>query len=139
MILLDANVVSELLRPSPDPMVEIWVAAHPITDLYFSVIGESALRHGIAILPDGGRRDALLSVIDAILQEDFAERILPFDSGAARAFAAIAASQHTVRMTSLSNCLTAAIARSRNMTVATRNSREFDGMGIELFNPWTFT
>ena len=140
MIVLDTNVVSELLRPSPDPVVETWVASRPMTGFYFSAIGESELRYGIAILPEGRRRDALLSEIEAILQEDFDERILPFDSGAARAFATIAAPRRTAgRTASLPDCQIAAIARSRNMAVATRNTRDFNDMGIELLNPWIST
>ena len=137
MIVLDTNVVSELLRPSPDPTVETWVAECRGTDLYFSAVGEAELRYGVAILPTGRRRDALGSTIEAILREDFDDRILPFDSGAARAFATIAADRRAAgRTASPSDCQIAAIARSRGMAVATRNVRDFDDMGIELFDPW---
>ena len=140
MIVLDTNVVSELLRPSPDPVVETWVAGHPAVGLYFSAVGEAELRYGVAILPAGRRRDALASAIETILREDFDERILPFDSGAARAFATIAAARRAAgRTASPSDFQIAAIARSRGMAVATRNIRDFDNMGIELFDPWSST
>ena len=93
MFLLDTNVVSELLRPSPEPVVEAWVGDRQATDLYFSAIGEAELRYGVAILPAGRRQTALASAIDAILREDFADRILPFDSNAARKYADIAAAR----------------------------------------------
>ena len=137
MIVLDTNVVSELLRPSPDRTVETWVADRPAADLYFSAVGEAELRYGVAILPAGRRRDALASAIEAILREDFDERILPFDSAAARAYATIAAARRAAgRTASPSDCQIAAIARSSRMAVATRNVRDFDDMGIELLDPW---
>ncbi|MDE0395688.1 MAG: type II toxin-antitoxin system VapC family toxin [Gammaproteobacteria bacterium] len=138
MFLLDTNVVSELLRPSPDAGVETWVGDLQATDLYFSAIGEAELRYGVAILPTGRRQAALLSVIDAILREDFVNRILPFDSHAAREFADIAAARRAAgRTVAPSDCQIAAIARSRDMTVVTRNVRHFAHMDIEVVNPWT--
>ena len=56
MILLDTNVVSELMRKSPDPAVEAWAANHPVEDLFFSAVGEAELRYGAAIMPAGCRR-----------------------------------------------------------------------------------
>ncbi len=94
-ILLDTNVVSELLRRSPSPIVEAWMGDHPATDLYFSAIGEAELWYGVAILPAGRRQAALASVIETILREDFEGRILSFDSAAARYYADIAAFRRT--------------------------------------------
>ena len=137
MFLLDTNVVSELLRPSPDPAVETWVGGGPATDLYFSAIGEAELRYGIAILPAGRRQTALASAIEAILREDFDERILPFDSRAARAYAEIAAMRRFAgRPAAPADCQIAAIARSRDMAVATRNVRDFEDIDIEVVDPW---
>ena len=140
MFLLDTNVVSELLRPSPDPAVEIWVGDHRATDLYFSAIGEAELRYGVAILPAGRRQTALTSAIEAILREDFDDRILPFDSEAARAYAEIAATRRFAgRPAAPADCQIAAIARSRDMAVATRNVRDFEDIDIELVDPWAAT
>ena len=83
-LLLATNVVSELLRPSPDPAVETWVGQRPATDLYFSAVGEAELRFGVAILPASRRRDALAMAFEAILREDLDGRILPFNRAAAR-------------------------------------------------------
>lgn len=138
MFLLDTNVISELLRPSPDLAVEAWVEGRPATDLYFSAIGEAELRYGVAILPAGRRRTALASAIEAILREDFDERILPFDSEAARAYAEIAAARRSAgRPAPPVDCHIAAIARSRDMAVVTRNVRDFEDMAIEVVDPWT--
>lgn len=136
-VLLDTNVVSELLRPSPNPAVESWVAGHEASDLCFSAVGEAELRYGVALLPAGRRRDALAGAVEAILREDFEDRLLPFDSRAAREYANIAASRRTAgRPVAPADCRIAAIARSRDLAVATRNVRDFADMEIELVDPW---
>ena len=137
-VLLDTNVVSELLRPSPDPAVESWVAERPAAELQFSAIGEAELRYGVAILPAGQRKDALALAIEAILREDFEGRILPFDSDAAREYAEIASARRAAgRTVAPADCQIAAIARSRGMAVATRNVRDFGDIGVEVVDPWT--
>ena len=137
-VLLDTNVVSELLRPSPNPAVESWVADRPAVELHFSAIGEAELLYGVAILPAGRRKNALALAIDAILREDFEDRVLAFDSDAAREYAEIAAARRAASHTAApADCQIAAVARSRGMVVATRNIRNFVEMGIEIINPWT--
>ncbi len=137
MFLLDTNVVSELLRSSPEPVVETWVGNRRATDLYFSAIGEAELRFGVAILPAGRRQTALASAIEAILREDFVDRILPFDSGAAREYADIAAARRSAgRPIAPADCQIAAIARCRGIAIATRNVRDFREVGIEVVDPW---
>ena len=137
-VLLDTNVVSELLRPSPNPAVESWVADRPAVELHFSAIGEAELLYGVAILPAGRRREALALAIETILREDFNERILPFDSAAAREYAEIASARRaTGRTVAPTDCQIAAIARSRGMAVATRNVRDFEDVEIEVLDPWT--
>ena len=136
-VLLDTNVVSELLRPSPSPAVESWVAGHRAADLHFSAVGEAELRYGVALLPAGRRRDTIALAVEAILREDFEDRVLPFDSGAAREYADIAASRRTAgRPVAPADCQIAAIARCRDLTVATRNVRDFADMKIRLIDPW---
>ena len=137
-VLLDTNVLYELLRPSPDPAVESWVAERPAAELHFSAVGEAELRYGVAILPVGRRRDALALAIDAILREDFEGRILPFDSAAAREYAEIASARRAAgRTVAPADCQIAAIARSRGMAMATRNVRDFEDIEVEVIDPWT--
>ena len=136
-VLLDTNVVSELLRPSPNPTVEGWVASRQAANLHFSAVGEAELRYGVAVLPAGRRRDALALAIEAILREDFEDRVLPFDSAAAREYADIAASRGAAgRPVAPADCQIAAIARCRDLILATRNLRDFADMEIELVDPW---
>ena len=137
-VLLDTNVVSELIRKAPEPAVEAWAAGHALEDLFFSAVGEAELRYGAAILPAGRRRETLVSDIERMLRDAFEERVLPFDSDAARAYADIAAARRSAgRTVSPVDCQIAAIARARNMAVATRNVRDFEDIGVEIVDPWT--
>ena len=140
MILIDTNVVSELMRKSPEPPVEAWVEGHPVEELFFSAIGEAELRYGVAVMPVGRRRDALASDIESMLRAAFEGRILPFDSEAAHAYAEVASARRAAgRPVPMADCQIAAIARSRGMAVATRNVRDFAEMGIDVIDPWTGT
>ena len=137
-VLLDTNVVSELIRKAPDPAVEAWAAGHALEELFFSAVGEAELRYGAAILPAGRRRESLVSDIERMLSDAFDDRVLPFDSVAARAYADIAAMRRSAgRRVPPADCQIAAIARSRDMAVATRNVRDFDDIDVEVVNPWT--
>ena len=139
-VLLDTNVVSELMRKAPDPTVAVWAAGHRLESLFFSAVGEAELRYGAAVLPTGQRRETLVSDIERMLGEAFEDRVLPFDSGAARAYADIAAKRRaTGRPVAAADCQIAAIARSRRMAVATRNVRDFDDAGVEVVDPWAAT
>jgi predicted nucleic acid-binding protein len=140
IILLDTNVLSELLRPDPARQVERWLAAQDGAKVYFTTVGEAELRHGVSILPAGKRRNALTTAIEGLLEEDLRDRILPFDRAAARAYATIAAQRRAAgRPISQFDCQIAAIARAREATVATRNTSDYEGCGIELIDPWTFS
>jgi toxin FitB len=137
MIIIDTNVISEMLRPTPEPAVEAWLGEQDGLSIYLTAISEAELRYGVAIMTNGKRRDGLGNAIDRILRDDMAGRILPFDSAAARAFADIAASRRSAgRPISQADCQIAAIARAHNAPVATRNIPDFEGCGIDLINPW---
>lgn len=137
MIILDTNVVSELLRPAPSPAVEAWLATQDGATVFFTAIAEAELRLGVDILPAGRRRTSLAEAIDAMLEEDFRGRILPFDTAAAQAYATIAATRRAAgRPISQFDCQIAAIARIRQALLATRNTVDYEGCGIDLINPW---
>ena len=137
-VLLDSNVVSELIRKARDPAVATWVAGLPLEDLFFSAVGEAELRYGVAILPTGRRREMLLADIEGMLRDAFGERVLSFDRAAAREYADIAAARRAAgRPVAPADCQIAAIARARGMSVATRNVRDFDDIGVDIVNPWT--
>jgi predicted nucleic acid-binding protein len=137
MIVLDTNVLSELIRREPSQRVERWIAAQPVASLFITTITQSELLHGVALLPLGKRRSAIAEAVEAMFAEDFAERILPFDTAAARAFAPLAVERRQAgRPIAQLEAQIAAIARSRSASVATRNMADFDGCGIALHNPW---
>jgi predicted nucleic acid-binding protein len=136
MIVLDTNVVSELLRLSPDPNVVHWLARQPAGSIFLSSISAAELRLGVALLPHGRRRDALHAEVNGIIERDFRDRILPFDSAAATAFAAIVADRRRAGLpVTLADAQIAAVARSRGASIATRNVDDFAGAGIGVINP----
>ena len=137
MILLDTNILSEVLRPLPDIRVERWLDSQPDASLFTSAITEAELWLGVALMPLGHRRTALAVAIRTILADDFSGRILPFDSPAAAFADVLASRRRSGRPMSQSDAQIAAIARSRGMTAATRNVRDFEGCGITVVNPWT--
>ena len=138
MIILDTNVVSEMMRPVPTQTVEQWSARQPRENVFVSVITEAELRYGVALLSLGKRKSFLATAIADMLDEDFADRILPFDRAAASAFAEIAATRRQVgRPIAQADAQIAAIARSRGAALATRNVPDFEDCGLEIMNPWT--
>jgi predicted nucleic acid-binding protein len=137
MIVLDTNVLSETWRPKPSPKVIAWMRAQAMAVLFTTTITEAELFYGIALLPNGARRRSLESVAQAIFSEELAGRVLPFDSAAAREYAHIAAARRRAgRPIAEADAQIAAIARSRDAAVATRNSADFADCGLTVINPW---
>ena len=93
MFVLDTNVVSELMRPVPHPVIASWVAERATSNLFLTAVTEAELRFGLAVMPLGKRRDGLAKGLERMLETGFANRVLPFDSGAARVYAGIAAAR----------------------------------------------
>ena len=138
MFVLDTNVVSELMRDRPSSSVLGWVDGQPTSTLFITSITEAEIRTGIALLPAGARRRGLSEVADRAFAVLFADRVLPFDSEAAQAYAVIASGRRASgNPISQSDCQIAAIARSVGASVATRDAGGFAGCGIEVIDPWT--
>ncbi len=138
VIVLDTNVVSELMRPTPNFGVVDWVGRQPTIDVYFTSVSEAELRYGAQILPPGARRDRLFAEIEDMLMEDFRGRILHFNSAAARSYAVIAAGRRAAgHPIGVADCQIAAIARTHGASVATRDEEGFHGCGIDVINPWS--
>ena len=138
MLVVDTNVLSELMRPTPDPVIASWVAKRTTSSLHLTAISEAELRFGLAIMPPGRRRDGLAEGLKRMLRTGFANRVLPFDSAAASSYAEIAAARRAMgRPMPEADCQIAAIARSRDMAVVTRNVRDFADAGIDVIDPWT--
>jgi len=137
VIIIDTNVVSELMRAKPDTAVLGWFAGHVADTLLLTAVSEAELRTGAAILPAGQRRDRLVGAINAMIDQDFAGRILPFDSPAARCYAEIAAARRAAGKPIMdADCQIAAIACACGAAIATRNVNDFEGCGVDVINPW---
>ena len=137
MILLDTNVLSELLRPVPEPGVLGWLERQPAVSIYTTTVTQAEILLGVAVMPAGKRRNQLAAAVAAIFADDFVERVLPFDGDAAVAFADIVAARRS-RGTPISqfDAMIAALARSRGAQLATRNVEDFAHCGIVVVNPW---
>ncbi|MYA96840.1 MAG: type II toxin-antitoxin system VapC family toxin [Nitrospinae bacterium] len=137
MVLLDTNVVSELMLDFPNPAILAWMDDQASRELFVTAVTEAEIRTGVAFLPEGVRRWGLLDAVERILGGLFADRVLPFDSAAARAYADIAAARRAAgRPMSQPDCQIAAIALSCGMAVATRNVRDFSETGVDVIDPW---
>lgn len=137
MIVLDTNVVSEAMKPEPHRGAVAWLSEQDDDRLHVTAITAAEMRMGAALVPPGRRARALASDIEAMLAEEFAGRILPFDDAASAHYADLFAARRRVgRRMSLMDALIAAIARSHGATLATRNTRDFDGCGLDLVNPF---
>ncbi len=137
MILLDTNVLSELMRRQPEKAVVAWTQGRPASSQYTTSITQAEILHGIMLLPSGKRRGALETAADAMFDEEFGGRVLPFGSEAARAYAQIAAQRRRLgRPISHFDAQIAAIARSARALVATRNVSDYESCDIKVLNPW---
>jgi hypothetical protein len=137
VIVLDTNVISELMKPAPAGSVLRWMAEHPATGLYTTSVTQAEILHGIMLLPAGKRRNALEAAAEAMFNEDFGGRILPFGPDAARPYAQIAAQRRRAgRPISQFDAQIAAVARSAGAAIATRNVTDYEGCGVKVLDPW---
>ena len=138
MFVIDTNVASELMRSAPASTVAAWIAERDAEELFLTAVSEAELLYGVAIMPAGRRRTMLEDSMTRWLDLGFVERILPFDSAAARAYAEIAADRRRAgRPVGEADCQIAAISRSRGAVLVTRNVRDFGGTGVDVVDPWT--
>ena len=133
MIVLDTNVLSEVMRPSPAASVAQWMGSKGADELFTTAVTEAEILLGVRILHDGQRKLALEKRVFSLM----AGRILPFDSPAAQAFAEIVAERRAAGRPIMEfDAQIAAISRSRGMALATRNVCDFDDTGITVIDPW---
>lgn len=137
MIILDTNVLSELMRPTPSARVVAWVAKQPAAELFTTSITEAEIFYGIELLTKGKRREGLLAAAEAMFAEDLAGRVVGFDSDAARYFSRIAAHRRALgRPISHADAQIAAIAQMRGAKFATRNVADFEDCDLAVVDPW---
>ena len=137
-MILDTDILSEAVKPSPSAKVLHWLAAQERQRVFTTAITKAEMLYGVELLPAGKRRTSLYSVINNIFEREFAGRVLAFDEIAAQIFAKIVAGRHRLgRPISQFDAAIAAIALSRNAVLATRNVADFTGCGIDVVDPWS--
>jgi len=137
--LLDTNVLSEFSRRGePDKRVKDWLKAAEPNSLYVSVLTLAEIRRGIELLPAGKRRDQLERWLETELLESFApENILPVTKSIGDRWAVLSArAQEKGIQVSVMDGSIAATALEQDLTLATRNARDFAGLLVRVLNPW---
>ena len=139
MILLDTNVISEAMKPEPAPAVRAWLDAQAAETLYLSSVTIAELMFGIGALPKGRRRDKWSAALDGGL-DLFADRILPFDTRAARRYAELTVIARAVgKGFPTPDGYIAAIAAAHDFAVVSRDTSALTATGLTVIDPWSAT
>jgi len=134
VIILDTNVVSELMKPSPDVSVRGWLTAIGETPLTTTTVTVAEIQFGLRRLPEGRRKVDLQARFDALAG---ALGVLPLDEPAARETGRLRAMREAAGLASHpSDMMIAGIAAAAGAPLATRNIKDFGALPIELFDPW---
>lgn len=137
MIILDTDVLSALMRPSPEKVVTRWLDSQPWESIWTTSITLFEIHLGLMNLDPGSRKKSLMSTFDELLNEDLENRILDFDTAAAVAAATLAASRRAAgRSVDIRDTQIAGIAVARRASIATRNVRHFKDARVPILNPW---
>lgn len=137
MILLDTNVISEPMRPDPDPHVITWFDAQSVDTLHLSVVTVGELRYGVAALPAGRRRDLLAERLEQRTLPVFGDRILPYDITATEHYARLMARARASGLAiATADGMIAAVAAAAGFILATRDQSPFEAAGVPTINPW---
>ena len=137
MIVLDTNVLSELMRTQPETRVVEWLDSQNAAAMAVTAITVAEILYGIERMPDGRRKHAFATIAADMFEAEFAGRILPFDGLAATHYAEPTAMRMRAgRPIHLADAQIAAICLRHNATLATRNVKDFDMLGVTLINPW---
>lgn len=137
MVLVDTNVLSALMRIAIEPAVERWFDAQSPESVWTTTITVFEIRFDLTLLAPGRRHDRLHDAFDIAIDDILGGRVLPFDRTAAEAAATLAARQRQIgRPVEIRDLQIAGIAVARKATLATRNFRHFENLGIVLVDPW---
>lgn len=137
MIVLDTNVISEVVRPSPSAEVIEWLNLQESADLYVTTITLGEISYGVEVLPDGNRRSSLSRAVNQFVDQAFGDRVLVFDRDSAYEYGQLMAGRRKLgRPLSAPDGQIAAITRRHRFQLATRNLKDFEECGIGLINPF---
>ncbi len=135
--LVDTNVISEILRAAPDAKVSAWSQQAAKQTLFLSVVSMGELRKGLTILPPSARRTQLEKSIEAQVPIWFQNRILPVTQAIAERWGELdGIRQLAGRPLNTPDGMIAATALEHGLTVVTRNTKDFAGLGVAMLNPW---
>lgn len=138
MIVLDTNVVSELMRSTPDPGVLAWVDGQTARSVAITAVTAAELAVGVTLLPRGKRRAAIGAAVDRAVAQFTPRLVWPFDLDAVGRYAEIVVTRTRAgRPIDALEAQIAAICVARGAGLATRNTRDFEGVGLEVIDPWT--
>ncbi len=136
--LLDTNCISEDIKPKPNARVAAWLRDTDFSLFYLSVLTLGEIRKGIEGLPDGRRKTHLQIWLETGLRSQFGSRLLPIDGAVAERWGLLEANARSHRRNlPIIDGLLAATALEHNLTVATRNTKDFEAANVPVFNPWT--
>jgi|SRR5579862_561734 len=139
MIVLDSNVVSEIMRPQPEPRVIVWLDRQRRPSIWITTITIFEIRFGLLTMPAGRRRDLYIQGFENFLIKND-QRVLSFDTEAAEQASALMASRKIKGLPRESrDTMIAGIVLANHATLATRNVRDFDDLGAKLIDPWLAT
>ena len=137
MIVLDTNVFSALMLPTPEPIVVEWLDRQVTAAACVSAVTVFEIRTGIDLLPEGRKRQGLDEAFDRALSEKLQNRVLPFDRAAADAAGQLLAARRRQGFNDeFRDTQIAGIVLTRRATLATRNVRHFRGLGLAVVDPW---
>ena len=135
--LLDTNIPSEMTRPSPQPSVSAWLDDADDDRLYFSVVSLGEVLKGVTLLSESKRRIQLQQWLDETLRPWFEGRVLPVNQPIAERWGVLTGQcQLKGRPPKVVDGFIAATAPEHDLTVVTRNVKDFAGLGVSVFNPW---
>jgi predicted nucleic acid-binding protein len=135
--LLDTNIPSEMTRPRPQPSVIGWLDDADDGQLYFSVVSLGEILKGVTLVSESKRRRQLQEWLDETLRPWFEGRILPVNQPIAERWGVLAGQcQMKGRPLKVGDGLIAATALEHDLTVVTRNVKDFASLGVTVFNPW---
>jgi predicted nucleic acid-binding protein len=135
--LLDTNVISEWVKPRPDPHLIEWLAEVDEDRTFLSVASFAEIRRGIELLPNGQRRSRLTQWLGEELTARFEGRILPIDRHIAEAWGVLTVRAQRAGATIASlDAFFAATAEAHHLTLVTRNTKDFAALAVSLLDPW---
>lgn len=137
-LLLDTNILSEVTKPRPNETVLNWLHGLDEDRTFISIVSIAEIRRGVALMDSGKKHDALNEWLTYDLPQRFKNRIIPVEELVARAWGDLMAlAKRSGRGLASMDGLIGATAVAHQLTLATRNAKDFEGFGIDIIAPWT--